>query len=165
MRTVRLAAVIAAFLLVAIACGDDDATVTTQPGGGGVATTTATTAGSIGGGSDGSIVFQISGGYERSGEFTFVPAASVFSNGGWSASFTGDDDRSILSVVTIPGTFAVSFGDASVVVTGGEFLGCSFELTQNDSSGFAGSFSCDDLDGFTQAGTAITVDFSGSFSS
>ncbi|HEX5631225.1 MAG TPA: hypothetical protein VFY15_06175, partial [Acidimicrobiia bacterium] len=66
---------------------------------------------------------------------------------------------------TIPGNFTVLFGDASAVVTGGELLGCSFELTQNDSSGFAGSFSCDNLAGFTQAGAAITVDFSGSFSS
>lgn len=165
MRTARLAVVIAAFSLIAIGCGDDDGgTATTAAGDGGVATTTATTAGSIGGSADGSIVFQISGGYERSGEFPIIPEASVFSNGGWSATFSADD-QTVISVNTIPGNFAVLFGDASAVVTGGELLGCSFELTQNDSSGFAGSFSCDNLAGFTQAGAAITVDFSGEFSS
>jgi hypothetical protein len=165
MRFARIALALAALSLVVAACGDDDATTTTVTTVAGGATTTPTTAGSTGGTADGSIVFQISGGYERSGEFEMVPEASVFSNGGWSATFGGDDGESVISVNTIPGNFAVLFGDANAVVTGGELLGCSFELSQNDASGFAGTFSCDNIGAFTGTGTAITVDFSGSFSS
>lgn len=163
MRTARIAIALAALTLIVAACGDDDATTTTL--GGGSDTTTATTTGSIGGSADGSIIFEISGGYERSGEFEIVPEATTFGNGGWSATFSGDDGEAVISVNTIPGNFAVLFGDGEAVVTGGELLGCSFELTQNDSSGFAGTFSCDNISAFTGAGATITVDFSGAFSS
>jgi hypothetical protein len=164
MRLIRTLIAVTALGLVVAACGDDDAATTTTLGGGSN-TTTATTTGSVGGNADGSIIFEISGGYERSGEFDIVPEASTFSNGGWSATFSGDDGEAVISVNTIPGNFAVLFGDANAVVTGGELMGCSFELTQNDASGFAGTFSCDNIAAFTQSGAAITVDFSGSFSS
>ena len=174
MRTRRRSVVVASSLLLllgVVACGDDAVTTTAGSGGTTATTggsdTTATTqgSGSVPGGASGSIVFRISGGYDLTDEFGFVPEASVFSNGGWSATFGGDDGEAVISVNTIPGNFAVLFGDGSAVVTGGELVGCSFELTKNDASGFAGTFACDDIPAFNAAGATMTVDFAGSFSS
>lgn len=167
MRRMRVLAAIAALTVVTAACGDDDAATATTAGGTGTTVGGATTtqgSGSVPGGADGSIVFEITGGYERSGEFPIVPEASVFSNNGWSATFAGDDTDAIISVNLIEGNTAVIFGDGQAVITGGELLGCTFDISKNDSDGFAGTFSCNDIEGFTPAGALITVDFSGEFS-
>jgi hypothetical protein len=167
MRTMRIFIAVAALSLIAAACGDDDAATTTAPDdtNGSVATTTATTAGSTGGGANGSIIFEISGDYEASGEFPFVPAASVFSNGGWSASFAEDGSNAIIAMNTIPGSLTVSYGDSEAVVIAIELVGCTFDMDQNDSSGLVGSFECEGITGgLSQSGATITVDFRGEFS-
>ncbi|HAX81719.1 MAG TPA: hypothetical protein DCY40_04030 [Actinobacteria bacterium] len=167
MRTMRLFIAVAALALIATACGDDDAATTTQPGSTGTTTATTagtpTTSGSAGGGANGSVTFQISGDYETSGEFPFVPQASAFSNGGWSATFGLAGSEAILVMNTIPGTLTVSYGDTEVVISGIEGAGCSFDLDQNDSNGLVGSFACSGAGfGFiSQTGAMITVDFSG----
>ena len=169
MRTMRILIAVAALSLIAVACGDDDGATTTQPDGtnGTVATTTATTAGSSGsgGGENGSVTFQISGDYETSGEFPFIPLASAFSNGGWSATFAADGSDAIFVMNTIPGSLTVSYGDTEVVITAIEAAGCTFDLAQNDSSGLVGSFACSGAAiGFrSQTGAMITVNFSGEF--
>jgi hypothetical protein len=168
MRTVRITVAAAAFLLIAAACGDDDGglVTTTQAGntGGTVATTTATTAGSAGGGANGSITFAISGDYEASGEFPFIPAASAFSNGGWSAMFS-ESGEAIISMNTLPGGFSIAFGDSVVVITGIESDGCTFDLSRNDSGGFAGNVECDGPIGFmVSSGAMITVHVQAEFS-
>ena len=170
MRTVRILIAVAALSLIAVACGDDDgATTTTAPDdtNGSVATTTATTAGSFGsgGGENGSVSFEISGDYETSGEFPFIPLASAFSNGGWSATFGVDGSNAILVMNTIPGSLTVSYGDTEVVISAIEAAGCNFDLDQNDANGLVGSFACSSAAiGFrSQSGAMITVNFSGEF--
>ena len=169
MRTMRILIAGAALSLIAAACGDDDASTTTAPDdtNGSVGTTTATTAGSSGsgGGENGSVSFQISGDYETSGEFPFIPLASAFSNGGWSATFGVDGSDAILVMNTIPGSLTVSYGDTEVVITAIEAAGCNFDLDQNDANGLVGSFACSSAAiGFrSQSGAMITVNFSGEF--
>jgi hypothetical protein len=169
MRTMRILIAVAALSLIAAACGDDDASTTTAPDdtNGSVGTTTATTAGSTGsgGGENGSVSFQISGDYETSGEFPFIPLASAFSNGGWSATFGVDGSDAILVMNTIPGSLTVSYGDTEVVITAIEAAGCNFDLDQNDANGLVGSFACSSAAiGFrSQSGAMITVNFSGEF--
>ena len=169
MRTMRILIAGAALSLIAAACGDDDASTTTAPDdtNGSVATTTATTAGSTGsgGGENGSVTFQISGDYETSGEFPFIPLASAFSNGGWSATFGVDGSDAILVMNTIPGSLTVSYGDTEVVISAIEAAGCNFDLDQNDANGLVGSFACSSAAiGFrSQSGAMITVNFSGEF--
>jgi hypothetical protein len=167
MRTMRILIAVAALSLIAVACGDDDGATTTQPDGsnGTVATTTATTAGSSGSGSGGTEGSEISGDYETSGEFPFIPLASAFSNGGWSATFGVDGSDAILVMNTIPGSLTVSYGDTEVVITAIEAAGCNFDLDQNDANGLVGSFACSSAAiGFrSQSGAIITVNFSGEF--
>lgn len=166
MRTMRLFIAVAALALIATACGDDDAATTTAPDDtNGTEATTPTTPGSSGGGANGSVTFQISGDYEISGELPFVPLASTFNNGGWSATFAEDGSDAILVINSIPGSLTVSYGDTEVVLTAIEAAGCSFDFDQNDSNGLVGSFACSGAAiGFRQSGAMITVNFSGEVS-
>lgn len=162
MRLIRVFVAVAALALIVAACGDDDAGTATTVGGGSETTVTTTGSGGPTGDANGSIVFVITGDYEVSDEYSFVPAASSFSNGGWSATFSDGGDA-IIAMNTFTGQATVTFGDGTAVVSGGETFGCTFNFTQNDSDGFAGSFLCDDLAAFTTAGASIVVDFSGTF--
>lgn len=170
MRLMRILLTLAALALIAAACGDDDAATTTQPGSSGTTTATTagtpTTSGSSGSGANGSITFQIDGDYEASGEFPFVPAASTFSNGGWSATFGQDGSEAVIILNTFPGSVVVSYGDPEVVISALDGAGCSFDFDQNDAGGLVGSFTCSDAAiGFRSgSGAAITVDFSGEVS-
>jgi hypothetical protein len=144
MRTMRIAIATAALFLIAVACGDDDGSTTTT--------------------ANGSITFAISGDYETSGEFPFVSAASVFSDGNWRAMFAEDGGDAVIELQLIPAGLIVSYTNSQAMVTGYEGE-CTSSITQNDSSGFVGSFECTGIVGaMTQTSTQITVDVSGEFS-
>jgi hypothetical protein len=171
MRSAR-AVVVVAFVLLAAACGSDSATSsTTAPSGnlsttiptGGLSTTIPTGGGALGG-ANGSVTFTVTGDYETSGEFDFIPLASVFADGGWSATFTGASGDSIIAMNTTPGSLIVSYGDLQVVIAGTEDGGCTFDFSRNDAGGLAGTFSCPGIAaGNSQTGSPITVTFNGSF--
>ncbi len=147
MRSAR-AVVVVAFVLLAAACGSDGSTSTTTTTtagtpGGGLSTTIPSGGGPLGGG-NGSITFTISGDYEMSGVFDFIPLGSVFANGGWSATFTGTSGDALIAMNTTPGSVIVSYGDSQAVVPGTEDGGCTFDFTKNDAR-LRRQFSCTDL--------------------
>jgi hypothetical protein len=173
MRTVRALIALSAMSILAVSCGSSDgdttggSTTTAQQGasGGGGATTPAEGGG---GGSAGeasnSVTYVITGDYETSGELPFIPEASAFSNGGWSASFSDTSNEKIVVMNTIPGSVIANYGDAQVAVPASEADSCTFDFTQNDSSGLSGSFECTGVEtANSQTGAPITVDFSGQF--
>ena len=161
MRSLWLAPAAFVVFAVAVACssskgGSPDVGSETSP--------PAATGGGVvgGGGANGSFTYDLSGGYTASGELPFVPEASRFSNGGWSATFSKGGDT-IVAINSIPGSEIVNYGDPQVAVpAGGD--DCTIDITQNDSSGLVGTFDCRGLSAVkSQTAEAITVDFSGAF--
>ena len=161
MRSLRLP--LAAFVVfaVAVACSSSKGG---SPGGGSEASPPAATGGGVvgGGSANGSVTYHISGDYTASGELPFVPEASRFANGGWSATFSKGGDT-IVAINSIPGNEIVNYGDPQVAVpAGGD--DCTIDITQNDSAGLVGTFDCRGLStAHSQTGQPITVDFNGAF--
>ena len=117
-----------------------------------------------GGGVNGTLTFEISGGYTRSGDLPWVPLASTFTNGAWYLTF--GDSNGANEVVIINGTagsFVVAYGNSDIAITGGVDPACSFTFSRQDASGAAGSFDCHGLPGIKTDGTSVQVDFKGSF--
>ena len=121
-----------------------------------------------GGGANGSITYEITGGYEASGELPFQPLVSVFdaSIGGWSATFVDSGGGTIITLNTLSEAQAISFGDGTAVVIGasaaGSGQGCTFTITQNDAGGFSGHVECTDADASQESGTGkakLTADW------
>jgi hypothetical protein len=121
-----------------------------------------------GGGANGSITYEITGGYEASGELPFQPLVSVFdaSIGGWSATFVDSGGGTIITLNTAGEAQAISFGDGTAVVIGvsaaGSGQGCTFTITKNDASGLAGHVECTDADASQGSGTGkakLTADW------
>ena len=113
----------------------------------------ASSGGGGGGGANGSITYEITGDFEASGELPFLPAPVstwIDSAGGWVASFANSEGSGayvLLNTQAAEGTPGQSFtfGDGSFVVTavsGDSGMGCTFDLTKNDSSGLSGELDC-----------------------
>ncbi len=111
----------------------------------------------------GGVTFTMSGGYEVSGSWAFVPEASLFA-GWWSMSFTdlSIGGGAILTLSLDPANLNVGFGDGKV-----SFVGlapeCTIDIEHQDASGASGSFDCEHLTGFTETGVADDISVSGSF--
>ena len=172
MRKLHTLIVMSAISILAVACGSSggnstEGTPTTgQPSvtDGGAATTPAESGGVGSGDASNSLTYVITGDYEASGELPFVPEASAFSNGGWSATFSESGNEALVVMNTIPGGVIATYGDSQVAVPGSEAEGCTFDFTQNDSGGLSGSFECTGIvTAMSQTGQQITVDFSGQF--
>ncbi len=106
-------------------------------------------AGSSGGGANGSIEFEISGNWEENGEFVFIPAASIFTDGYWSLSFAPNADGSgdaVITVLLMPDSYYVSYGDADIAVGGGSDQ-CQFDISDQTVDGVSGDIECSDLTG------------------
>ena len=116
------------------------------------------------GGVNGTLTFEISGGYTRSGAIPWVPAASNFTNGAWYLTFgesTGANEVVIINGTA--GSFVVAYGNNEIAITGGVDPACSFTFSRQDASGAAGSFDCHGLPGIKTDGSSVQVDFKGSF--
>ena len=121
-----------------------------------------------GGGANGSITYEITGGYEASGELPFQPLVSRFDAGlgGWTATFVESGGGKLVTLQTGSETEAFSFADSMAVVVGasaaGSGQGCTFTITKNDASGLAGHVECTDADVAQESGTSkadLTADW------
>ncbi len=120
-----------------------------------------------GGGANGSITYQISGGYTASGELPFVAlGVSVFDTGqgGWVAYFGGSTGGgAVIQLNTSPNSIA-NFGDGTVAIIGTEATGCTFTFDKNDAGGLKGKVQCHGTQGFKVSDTSpVTVDFTASW--
>jgi hypothetical protein len=105
-----------------------------------------------GGGANGSVTYEITGDYQASGELPFLSAGVstwVESAGGWVANFANQDGTAYVLLNTqaaegTPGQI-FTYGDGKVILAAGSGetgMGCTFNMTKNDSSGLAGSLDC-----------------------
>jgi hypothetical protein len=121
-----------------------------------------TTQGQSGGGTSGanSITYEISGGFEASGEAAFTPSMSFFDNGVWTMTF--GDETALLVLGLDPSTPSINWtsGTASAA---GDSSNCEFDITRQDASGASGSFSCSNV-AMVDAGALTEADsFTGTF--
>jgi hypothetical protein len=182
MRRAPLTFLLAAVVLVVAACGSPAAS-NGEPGQstGGEASEGAAPSegaqasqggggGGGGGGANGSITYQITGGYEASGEVPFQPGGGAAgwteSEGGWIANFvqsSGEGAYIVLNTFTRGQILTYSDGQYLVAVGSDESTGydCTFNVTKNDASGTAGDMSCNDVPASSvDTGQLVTVDFS-----
>ncbi|KRT62947.1 MAG: hypothetical protein XU10_C0018G0059 [Chloroflexi bacterium CSP1-4] len=136
-------------------------------GGGEATTTPGSGGGGGGGGANGSLTYQITGGYEASGELPFQPLISLFdpSTDGWVAYFTSSSgEGAIVTFNTQAAGQIINFGDGTAVVIGtsdpGSGSGCTFTLTKNDASGMVGHVECTSALLTTGDGTIGQTNFS-----
>lgn len=119
--------------------GSQPSQVAASSGGGG---------GGGGGGANGSATYEITGDATKSGElaFTYINGGiSQFIDSGWVAYFYSADQQTIIQVNSQQGTNIVNFGDGEVLIVGTEADGsCTFDFSQNDSSGLKGTIDCSD---------------------
>jgi hypothetical protein len=105
-----------------------------------------------GGGANGSITYELTGDYQASGELPFLVGGVsqwVESAGGWVANFANQDGTAYILLNTqaaegTPGQI-FTFGDGKVILAAGSGetgMGCTFNLTKNDSSGLSGDLDC-----------------------
>jgi hypothetical protein len=105
-----------------------------------------------GGGANGSITYELTGDYQASGELPFLVGGVsqwVDSAGGWVANFANTDGTAYILLNTqaaegTPGQI-FTFGDGKVILAAGSGetgMGCTFNLTKNDSSGLSGNLDC-----------------------
>jgi hypothetical protein len=101
-----------------------------------------------GGGANGSATYEITGDATKSGElaFTYINGGiSQFIDTGWVAYFYSADQQTIIQVNSQQGTNIVNFADGEILVVGTDADGsCTFDYSQNDSSGLKGSIDCSD---------------------
>lgn len=137
-----------------------------QPVGDG--SSTPTPAASVGVAVHNLVHYQLEGGlYSAEGIADFDGARSTFAGTGWVAAFSSVDGTH-LQIRIQPGALAIEFRDPSYGTTASVTSGCAIDITRNDSSGFAGRFTCHALPGAytasgVQGGEPTTADFSGSF--
>jgi hypothetical protein len=114
---------------------------------------------------DGSVQFEISGGFSDSGELPFVGDFGYFQQAGVSfLVFTDDTAASeangIIITLSNDGNVLQYVTDEIVVPA----ATCDWNVTRSDATGAAGSFTCNDQAGFGTNGQAYTdLDISGSF--
>jgi hypothetical protein len=119
-----------------------------QPSTGSQPSQAAASSGGGGGGANGSATYEITGDATKSGElaFTYINGGiSQFIDTGWVAYFYSADQQTIIQVNSQQGTNIVNFADGEILVVGTEADGsCTFDYSQNDSSGLKGTIDCSD---------------------
>jgi hypothetical protein len=115
-------------------------------------------------GDNGGLAFTFSGGYDASGNYVWVPVASVFTSGWWAMSFTPPNSESaaVFSLLLDPANTNFSFGDGEVTIFGFAPQ-CSFNIDHQDSSGASGSLDCTGITAITAAGEVSDVNLSATF--
>ena len=151
--------------MVAIACGGTPATSgpgATQNPGGGATPGPQATQGGVGGGTKpagwdqyGKVHIEISGPVQKSGDYGFVPAASIFGGAqGSSLSFTVEGASELVSILIGP--------DQKVIVSyaGEDFSAPAAECTTSNwnmgTTSASGSFDCKAAFVITSAGATVT---------
>jgi len=158
MRQLRPYAALLAIAAVIVACSSSPGASSGGQGGGASQPGTSTGGG---GAANGSVTYEISGGYTRSGELPWVPERSVFTNGSWYMSFAdASGTGKIILVISTPG---IIFGNTEIAIPDGIEPACTFTFTRQDANGAAGSFDCHGLQGVKSNTTTVSVDFKGSF--
>lgn len=162
---------------IAVACsspaGSSGPSAQTSSGGGQpassapVASTSGGGGGGGGGGANGSLTYQISGGYTASGELPFIPlGVSLFDTGqgGWVAYFGASTGGGAIIQLNTSSNSIANFGDGTVAIIGTAATGCTFTFDKNDASGFKGKVECHGTQGFKVVDASpVTVDFSASW--
>lgn len=160
---------------IAVACsspaGSSGPSAQTSSGGGQPASSApvASTSGGGGGGggANGSLTYQISGGYTASGELPFIPlGVSLFDTGqgGWVAYFGASTGGGAIIQLNTSSNSIANFGDGTVAIIGTAATGCTFTFDKNDASGFKGKVECHGTQGFKVVDASpVTVDFSASW--
>ena len=150
MRFLRWLVALTLFSATLVACGGES-TPTTEGTSGQTSDVTAETpttgeeptdtTQSQGGGTGGagSITYEISGGFEASGEEPFNPTMSFFDNGVWTMTFGGGSTLLVLGLD--PSTPSISWTDGTASA-GADSSNCEFDITRQDADGASGSFSC-----------------------
>ena len=105
--------------------------------------------------------------FSAEGIAEFDPAHSSFAGTGWIAYFTEVDDTQV-EIRTHPGALVIDFGDPYYGTSATVAKGCTIDITRNDATGFAGTFTCQALPGVytgsgAQGGEQTTADFHGTF--
>lgn len=115
-------------------------------------------------GENGGVEFTISGGYDLSGKFVWIPVASSFAPGWWSMSFTeaSADGAAVFTLSLDPANTNFSFGDGVVTIFGAAPQ-CSFDIDHQDSSGASGSLDCTGLTALTGTDMVGDVNVSATF--
>jgi hypothetical protein len=113
----------------------------------------------------GSASYTISGGMNDSGELPFAGNFAYFQQAGVTfLVFTEDteaDEANGLIVILSDDGNVLQFVTDDLIVPTAE---CEWNVSQNDSSGAAGSFTCNDAVGFSASGAPVTdLDISGDF--
>ena len=175
MRRLRLFPALLAIVLIGAACsssspgassGGDQSQAAQESQGGGASQPAASHGGGSGGGANGSITYQITGGYEASGERPFLPQASqwVDTANGWVANFanaSGEGAYILLNTQTGQTLGQIlTFGDGTELVAATTDGGydCVFNLTKNDTSGLKGDMHCTGIPGTNiTTGANVTV--------
>ncbi|HJQ96228.1 MAG TPA: hypothetical protein VJ935_11060 [Acidimicrobiia bacterium] len=161
------------FLATLVACGGGDAQSTdetsAQTSGEVTAATstsgeesTATTQSQGGGGTSGqgSITYEISGGFEASGEEPFNPTMSFFDQGVWTLTFGGGASLLVLGLDPFTPSISWTSGTASA---GADSSNCEFDITRQDADGASGSFSCSAVAVVNEGALTEAASFTGSF--
>lgn len=123
---------------------------------------TGTTQSQSGGGTSGagSITYEISGGFEASGEEPFNPTMSFFDNGVWTMTFGGGSTLLVLGLD--PSTPSINWTNGTASA-GADSSNCEFDITRQDANGASGSFVCSNV-AVVDAGALTEADsFTGTF--
>ena len=175
MRHLRPITAILAIAAITVACGGPPAASAggqssqgseASQGAGASEPVASTGGGGGGGGANGSVTYQITGGYTRSGELPWVPLASTFADGTWYLAFTdttGGGNQDVLAITGAGGSNVVVFGNSDFSIAGGIEPACTFNFTRQDASGAAGSFDCRGVMGIKSDSSLVQVDFKGNF--
>jgi len=172
MRISRLLVALSLFGVTLAACGggnaqDADATsgptseVTAESPTTGEEDTGATQSQGASGTSDaGSITYEISGGFEASGEEPFTPTMSFFDNGVWTMTFGGETALLVLGLDPSTPSINWTSGTASAA---GDSSNCDFDITRQDASGASGSFACSNVALVSAGALTEAASFTGTF--
>lgn len=116
------------------------------------------------GGGSGSAQFEITGGYQASGDYPFIGGLGYWQQAGVSFMvFTEDEGASEATglIITLSDDGSVlQYVAADITIPAAT---CDWNITKNDASGVAGSFTCNDQAGFGASGALTDLDISGSF--
>jgi hypothetical protein len=168
MRHLRPFAALLGIAAITVACSSS-AGESAGDGGGESAAAASQPAASTGGGGGGggtgdygSLSYEISGDVTKSGDlaFTYINGGiSQFIDSGWVGFFYSEDEQVVVQINSQSGTNIVNYGDGEITIIGTEETGCSFDYSQNDSSGLKGTVDCQDVLAVNASGTQIHVDF------
>jgi hypothetical protein len=162
MRHLRPVAALLTIAAITVACTSGSSAGGESQGGeasqgGGASQPAASTGGGGGGGggggANGSITYEITGDYQASGELPFLAGGIsmwIESAGGWAANFgnaSGEGAVILLNTQEAEGTTGqiFTYGDGTIILAAGSGetgMGCTFNLTKNDSSGLSGDLDC-----------------------